>query len=200
VCFRCFGGTGWCVLPQSTHQVSQLLADWQQGDQAALDSLVPLVYAELRKIARRHLWRQGNNLSLESRVLVHELYLKLPQLKDVHWEGRAHFLCVMSHLMRQVLTDRARSRHYAKRDGVTVSLDEGIASSKKPDVNLVVLDDALKTLEKLDAQQSRLVELRFFGGLSIEETAEALGISPATVKREWATAKAWLSRELAPSR
>jgi RNA polymerase sigma factor (TIGR02999 family) len=187
-------------VPDSTHEVSHLLADWQRGDQAALDSLVPLVYAELRKIARRHLWRQDTNISLESRALVHELYLKLPQLKDVHWEGHSHFLCVMSHLMRQVLTDRARARRTAKRDAVTVCLDEGIAPGRKADVNLIVLDEALKALEKLDPQQARLVELRFFGGLSIEETAEALNISPATVKREWAVAKAWLSRELAPAR
>jgi RNA polymerase sigma factor (TIGR02999 family) len=188
------------TVPETTHQVSQLLANWQQGDQAALDSLVPLVYGELRKIARRHLRRQEHNISIESRVLVHELYLKLPHLKDMHWEGRGHFLCVMSHLMRQVLVDRARGRRAAKRDGLTVCLDEGIAPNQRSDVSLVVLDDALKALEKMDAQQSRLVELRFFGGLSIEETAEALGISPATVKREWATAKAWLSRELAPAK
>lgn len=185
-------------MAESSHQVSQLLASWQQGDQSALDTLLPLVYGELRKIARRHLLRHGTNISVESRVLVHELYLKLPQLKEVHWEGRTHFLCVMSHLMRQVLIDRARSRRTAKRDGVTVCLNDATAPSKS-DVNLLELDNALKALEKLDPQQSRLVELRFFGGLTIEETAEVLGISPATVKREWATAKAWLSRELAPS-
>jgi RNA polymerase sigma factor (TIGR02999 family) len=186
-------------VPESTHQVSQLLADWQRGDQGALESLVPLVYSELRKIARRQLQRQGQNPSLESRALVHELYLKIPNLRDVHWEGRTHFLCVMAHLMRQVLVDHARSRRTAKRDGVMVSLDEGLAPRKRPDVNLVALDDALKGLEKLDAQQSRLVELRFFAGLSIEETAEALGISSATVKRDWASAKAWLLREIARS-
>jgi RNA polymerase sigma factor (TIGR02999 family) len=187
-------------VPQSTHQVSLLLADWQRGDRAALDALVPLVYGELRKIARRHLRRQDGNVSLESRALVHELYLKLPQLKNVHWEGRTHFLCVMSHLMRQVLTDSARSRNAAKRDAVTVWLDEGITPGKKANINLVLLDDALRALETLDPQQSQLVELRFFGGLSIEETAEAMGVSPATVKREWTVAKAWLSRELAPAK
>ena len=186
------------MMPHSTHHVSQLLTSWQQGDESALDALVPLVYSELRKIARRHLWRQRANISMESRMLVHELYLKLPQLKEVHWKGRGHFLCVMSHLMRQVLIDRARSRRAAKRDGVTVCLDDATAHAR-PDVNLLELDHALKALEKLDAQQSRLVELRFFGGLTIEETAEVLGISAATVKREWASAKAWLSRELAPS-
>jgi RNA polymerase sigma factor (TIGR02999 family) len=186
-------------VPESTHQVSHLLANWQQGDQAALESLVPLVYSELRKIAHRQLRRQGPNPSLESRSLVHELYLKIPNLKNVHWEGRTHFLCVMSHLMRQVLVDHARSRRAAKRDGVMVSLDEGLAPRKRLDINLVALDDALKGLEKLDTQQSQLVELRFFGGLSIEETAEALGISSATVKRDWASAKAWLLREIARS-
>jgi RNA polymerase sigma factor (TIGR02999 family) len=186
-------------VPESTHQVSQLLADWQQGDQAALESLVPLVYAELRKIAHRHLRRQGSNPSLESRSLVHELYLKIPTLKNVHWEGQSHFLCVMSHLMRQVLVDHARRRHTAKRDGVMLSLDEAIVPGKQQDVNLLALDNALKGLEKLDEQQSRLVELRFFGGLSIEETAKALGISSATVKRDWVSAKAWLLRKLARS-
>jgi RNA polymerase sigma factor (TIGR02999 family) len=186
-------------VPESTHQVSRLLADWQQGDEAALESLVPLVYGELRKIAHHHLRRQGENPSLESRALVHELYLKIPNLKDLHWQGRTHFLCVMSHLMRQVLVDHARGRRAAKRDGVRISLNEELAPRKQRDVNLVALDDALKDLEKLDAQQSRLVELRFFGGLSIEETAEALGISSATVKRDWASAKAWLLREIARS-
>ena len=185
-------------MADSTHQVSHLLADWQHGDRTALDSLLPLVYGELRRIARRHLRRQDSSISLESRALVHELYLKLPQLKDLHWDGRAHFLCVMSHLMRQVLTDHARGRGAAKRDAVTVCLEEGIAASKRTNVNLVLLDDALKALETLDPQQSQLVELRFFGGLSIEETAEAMDISPSTVKREWAVARAWLSRELAP--
>jgi RNA polymerase sigma factor (TIGR02999 family) len=184
-------------VPESTHEVSQLLANWQEGDPAALESLMPLVYAELRKIAHRHLLRQGHNPSLESRALVNELYLKIPHLQRVHWEGRTHFLCVMSHLMRQVLVDYARHRRAAKRDGILLSLDEGIAPQKRQDLDVAALDDALKGLEKLDAQQSRLVELRFFGGLSIEETAEALGISPATVKRDWATAKAWLLRELA---
>jgi RNA polymerase sigma factor (TIGR02999 family) len=184
---------------ESTHRVTRLLANWQQGDAAALDALVPLVYAELRKIAHRHLLRQGENPSLESRSLVHELYLKIPNLKNVRWEGRSHFLCVMSHLMRQVLVDHARSRRAAKRDGVMISLDEDLAPGKRHDLNLVALDDALKGLEKLDVQQSRLVELRFFGGLSIEETAEALGISSATVKRDWTSAKAWLLREIARS-
>jgi len=193
-------GTEWFIVAESTHEVSQLLAHWQQGDVAALDSLIPLVYGELRKIARRHLRGQDNHPSLESRALVHELYLKMPHLKNVHWEGRGHFFCVMSHLMRQVLVDHARGWRAAKRDAVVMSLDEGIASRKPTDMNLLALDDALKLLEKLDARQSRLVELRFFGGLSIEEAGEALGISPATVKREWVTAKAWLLRELSSAK
>jgi RNA polymerase sigma factor (TIGR02999 family) len=186
-------------VPESTHQVSQLLVNWQQGDPAALDSLMPLVYDELRRIARRHLHHQSHHISVESRVLVHELYLKIPSLKNLHWEGRTHFLCVMSHLMRQVLVDHARSRRAAKRNGVMVSLDETLTPKKSPEVNLIALDDALKGLEKVDAELSRLVELRFFGGLSIEETAEALGISPATVKRDTNAAKAWLLREIARS-
>ena len=183
-------------VPESTHHVSQLLDDWQQGDAKALDSLMPLVYNELSKIAHHHLQRQGPNPSLESRALVHELYFKIPHLRNVHWQGRSHFLCVMSHLMRQVLVDRARARQAAKRDAVKVTLDEGIAAQRPHAIDVVALDDALEGLGKLDPQQSRLVELRFFGGLSIEETAEALGISPATVKRDWTTAKAWLLREI----
>ena len=186
-------------MQESTHQVSQLLLNWQQGDPAALESLVPLVYDELRRIAHRQLRRKNHNPSLESRALVHELYLKIPSLRNLHWEGRTHFLCVMSHLMRQVLVDHDRSRRAAKRDGIRISLDEGLAPMKQSDMNLVALDDALKGLEKLDEQQSRIVELRYFGGLSIEETAVALGISSATVKRDWTSAKAWLLREIARS-
>lgn len=183
-------------MSESSHAITELLARWQEGDQQALDALTPLVYAELRKIAHHHLQRQGRNPSLESRELVHELYLKIPHLEQLHWEDRKHFLCVMSHLMRQVLVDHARGRRTAKRNGITLSLDEGITAQKRPDLDVVALDEALNALEALDGQQSRLVEMRFFGGLSIEETAQALGVSPATVKRDWATAKAWLLREV----
>jgi RNA polymerase sigma factor (TIGR02999 family) len=181
---------------EAAHQVSELLAHWQQGDETAVDALMPLVYEELRLIAHRHLQHQGQNPSLESRALVNELYLKIPNLKNLHWNGRTHFLCVMSHLMRQVLVDHARGRKAGKRDGVLLTLDEGIERPSRPGMDIAALDDVLQQLEKLDSRQSQIVEMRFFGGMSIEETAEALDISPATVKREWVTAKAWLFRQL----
>jgi RNA polymerase sigma factor (TIGR02999 family) len=181
---------------EAAHEVSQLLANWQQGDENAVAALMPLVYDELRLIAHRHLQHQGAHPSLESRLLVHELYLKIPRLENVRWNGRTHFLCVMSHLMRQVLVDHARGRKAGKRDGVLLTLNEEIGRPSKPQLDVVALDDALKALAELDSRQSQIVEMRFFGGFSIEETGEALGISPATVKREWITAKAWLLREL----
>jgi RNA polymerase sigma factor (TIGR02999 family) len=184
-------------LTESTHQVSELLAHWQGGDQKAVDALMPLVYEELRLIAHRHLQHQDHTPSLESRALVNELYLKIPNLRNLRWNGRTHFLCVMSHLMRQVLVDHARGRKTGKRDGVLLSLDEGIGRpASKPAMDIAALDDALLQLERLDRRQSQIVEMRFFGGLSIEETSEALDISPATVKREWITAKAWLLNQL----
>lgn len=181
---------------ESAHQVSELLAHWQQGDEKAVAALMPLVYDELRRIAHHHLQRQGQHPSLESRALVHELYLKIPHLENLRWNGHTHFLCVMSHLMRQVLVDHARGRKAGKRDGVVLTLNEEMGRPHQPSLDIVALDDALTELERLDSRQNQLVEMRFFGGLSIEETAEAMGISPATVKREWVTAKAWLLREL----
>lgn len=183
-------------MTEAALQVSQLLANWQQGDKDAVAALMPLVYDELRLIAHRHLQGQGHHPSLESRALVHELYLKIPHLQNLRWHGRTHFLCVMSHLMRQVLVDHARGRKAGKRDAIMLTLNEEIGPLNKPNLDVAALDDALTSLGKLDGRQSQIVEMRFFGGLSIEETAEALGISPATVKREWITAKAFLLREI----
>ncbi len=181
----------------SSKPVSELLVKWQAGDQEALRALMPLVYNELRRLARHCLQKEPSDHTLQSTALVHEAYLRLTKQGAVHFENRAHFFAVSARLMRQILVDYARSRRAAKRGGgCKLTLDEAVALPKGRDVDLVALDDALNDLFRLDAQQSRIVELRFFGGLSIEETSQVLGISPATVKRDWATARAWLHREM----
>lgn len=179
-------------------EVTRLLMNWSNGDQQALEELTPLVYAELRRLATRFLRRERSDHTLQSTALVHEAFLRLIDQRSVQWQNRAHFFGVAAQLIRRILVDYARSRQTAKRgaDAVKLSLDEAFVVAEKRDLDLVALDDALNNLAKLDPQQSRIVELRFFTGLSIEETAEVLGISPATVKREWTTAKALLYREL----
>ena len=186
------------MCPESAERVSELLLHWGHGDQNAREELIPLVYEELRRIARRHLWRERPDHTLQSGALVHEAYLRLLHGDPPQWQNRAHFFGVAAQLMRHILVDHARTRLAAKRGaGVPrLALDAQIALRQKREVDITALDDALKQLATLDQQQSRLVELRFFGGLSIEETAVVLGISPATVKREWATARAWLAREI----
>ena len=180
------------------HNVTRLLVEWSHGSQAALKALVPLVYEELRRLARHYLKQERQDHTLSSTALVHEAYLRLVNQKDVTWQGRAHFFGVAAQMMRRILVDHARRRNYAKRGGgaVTLALDEALASPERRGLDLVALDDALDTLAKLDERQSRMVELRFFGGLSIEETSEVLGVSAPTVKREWASARAWLYREI----
>lgn len=181
----------------SSGPVSELLAKWQDGDPEALAALVPLVYADLRKLARRYLRNERPGHTLQSTALVHEAYLRLAKQEKVHFENRAHFFAVSAKLMRQILIDYARGQHAAKRDaGIKLVLDEAIAPRAFRAINLVVLDDALKELSRLDEQQGRIVELRFFGGLSIEETSQVLGVSPATVKRDWTTARLWLQRQV----
>jgi len=178
--------------------VSQLLDKWHTGDPEALRALVPLVYADLRKLAHYHLRQQHPDHTLQSTALVHEAYLRLAKQEKMHFANRAHFFAVSARLMRQILVDYARSQHTAKRDvGLKLALDEAIASGPLRDVSLVVLDDALQELSRLDPRQGQIVELRFFGGLSIEETSKVLGISPATVKREWTTARLWLRKQIA---
>jgi RNA polymerase sigma factor (TIGR02999 family) len=179
-------------------RVSKLLLNWGQGDQAAREVLIPLVYDELRRLARRHLRRERPDHTLQSAALVHEAYLRLIRQDQPHWQNRAHFFGVAAQLMRHILVDHARNRAAAKRGAGAprLTLDPEVALPKAREVNLVALDDALNQLAVLDLQQSRVVELRFFGGLSIEETSVVLGVSPATVKREWATARAWLQREM----
>ena len=182
----------------SSQPVSELLVQWKQGDQEALEALLPLVYDELRGLAHHHLQAEHPGHTLQSAALVHEAYLRLVDQEPLRLDNRAHFFAVASHLMRQILVDYARKRCAAKRGAncLTLTLDEAIALPRKRELNLVALDDALNGLAQLDPQQSRIVELRFFGGLSIEETSLALGISPATVKRHWATARVWLHHEM----
>jgi RNA polymerase sigma factor (TIGR02999 family) len=181
--------------------VTKLLIQWSKGDAAALDALVPLVYDELRRLAQLYLSHEKPGHTLSSTALVHEAYLRLVQQKDVTWQNRAHFFGVAARMMRRILVDHARRHGYAKRGGgaLTLSLDETIAAAPEREISLVALDEALDSLAKLDERQSRMVELRFFGGLSIEETSEVLGVSAPTVKREWASARAWLYREISGS-
>lgn len=171
---------------------------WGQGDQAAREALIPLVYDELRRLARRHLRRERPDHTLQSAALVNEAYLRLISQEQPNWQNRAHFFGVAAQIMRHILVDHARNRAAAKRGAGAprLSLDAEVALPQGREMDLVVLDDALNHLADLDPKQSRLVELRFFGGLSIEETSVVLGVSPATVKREWATARAWLQREM----
>lgn len=178
--------------------VTALLRKWSAGDQQAVAELTPVVYAELRRIAHRLLQRENAENSLRSADLVHEAYLKLVDQREAHFHDRAHFFAIAAQLMRRILVDHARARHREKRGGhaVTLSLNENIDAAAGRDFELIALDDALDALAKLDAQQSRIVELRFFAGLSIAETADLLGVSKTTVNRDWVTARAWLIREL----
>jgi RNA polymerase sigma factor (TIGR02999 family) len=178
--------------------VTQLLEHWSHGDRHALERLMPLVYGELHRLAQRYLRRERSDHTLQSTALVHEAYLRMVDQKNVRWQNRAHFFGVAAQSIRHILVDHARSHLAAKRGAgaAKLSLDEAIGVPEKREVDLLALDRALEGLAALDPQQGRIVELRFFGGLSIEETAEVLHISPATVKRDWVMAKAWLYQEL----
>ena len=182
------------MLPASSTQVTQLLARWSDGDTGAREALIPLVYDELRRVARSALSRQRSGHTLGSTALVHEAYIRLVGRSSVRFENRAHFFAVASHLMRRILVDHARKHNAVKRGGenLTLVLDDEVALPEKREVDLSALDDALTLLATLDARQANIVEMRFFGGLSIDETSHVLGISSATVKREWATARTWL--------
>ncbi len=179
-------------------EVTQLLADWSNGNQAALDKLMPLVYEELHRLAHRYMNRERPGNSLQTSGLVHEAFMKLVDQRNVRWQNRAHFFGIAAQLMRRILVDYARSRQYAKRGGDAhqVSLDEGLIVSEERGAEVVALDEALIGLAAIDSRKSQIVELRFFGGLSIDETAEVLGVSPGTVMRDWTLAKAWLRREM----
>ena len=177
--------------------ISELLAKWRAGDEESLHRLIPLVYNELRRLAHYHLRRERPDHTLQTTALVHEAYLSLVKQEPIDLENRAHLFAVCANLMRQILIQYARRRKAAKRGaGYTFTLDDTIALPQGRGVDLIALDDALNGLAKLDPHQSRIVELRFFGGLSIEETARVLGMSPATVKRHWTTAKLWLYNEI----
>jgi RNA polymerase sigma factor (TIGR02999 family) len=179
-----------------TGNVSQLLIEWGNGNQAALDQLMPLVHEELRRLARRALRRERQDHTLQTTALVNEAYLRLVDQKQVRWQNRAHFMAIAAQLMRRILVDYARRRQYQKRGGgalqVSLADVELLANERQPD--LVALDEALRSLAEVDPRRSQVVELRFFGGLSIEETAEVLKISPTTVERDWVVARAWLHK------
>ena len=185
-------------MPPAPQNVTQLLISWGNGNKEALDKLLPLVYDELRRQAARYLRRERAGHTLQTTALIHEAYLRLVDQKNVHWQNRAHFFGLAAQLMRRILVDHARTKKRDKRGGsdIRVSLTGVQVLAKSQEVDVVALDEALDRLEQLDEQQSRIVELRFFSGLTVEETAEALSISPATVKRDWSMAKAWLHREL----
>jgi RNA polymerase sigma factor (TIGR02999 family) len=178
--------------------VTELLADWIKGDHEALNKLIPLVYDELHRLASRYLRRERHNHTLQTTALVHEAYLRLVHEKNANCKNRLQFFAVASQLMRHILVDYARSHNAAKRGGGcgSISLDEALIGSTDKSADLMALDEALNKLAAIDPEQSRVVELRIFGGLTVEETAEALGVSPRTVKREWSTAKAWLHRQI----
>jgi len=182
----------------STHEVTQLLVAWNNGDQEALARLVPLVEAELHRLARLYLSREREGHTLQPTALVNEAYLKLIDWKAVEWKNRAHFIGVAAEMMRHILIDHALRRRRQKRGGqaVLVSLTSAGREAKEPTVDIIALHDALNELAKFDPRKSKVVELRFFGGLTVEETAEVLQISHRTVEREWTMAKAWLLREL----
>lgn len=180
------------------HEVTQLLQAWSNGDEQALERLIPLVHKELHRLAGRYMAGESPGHTLQTTALVNEAYLRLVDVKDVSWQNRAHFFGVSAQLMRRILVDLARSRHSLKRGGNanTLSLEEGLIVSPERGADLVALDDALKALASIDNRRSRVVELRFFGGLSVEEAAEVLKVSPETVMHDWKLAKAWLLREL----
>ena len=185
------------VVP-STHEVTQLLKAWTTGDEQALQKLTPLVYEQLRRVAQHHMAGQRPGHILQTTALVNEVYLQLLDCGQMNWQDRAHFFAMSAQLMRRILIDFARSRGSQKRGGdvLHVSLDEAPSVCKEPDPNLLALDDALKALATVDVRKSKVVELRFFGGLSVEETAAVLKVSPETVMRDWRLAKLWLLREL----
>ena len=180
------------------NDVTQLLVAWGNGDQAARDELMPLVYAELHRLAHRHIKKERPGHTLQTSALVNEAFVRLVDQRDVHWQSRAHFFGIAAQMMRRILVDYARKRRFAKRGGdqLQVSLNEELVAANQRSADVVLLDDALTQLAEIDERKSKVVELKFFGGLSIEETAEALDVSPGTVMRDWTLAKAWLRRAM----
>jgi len=184
--------------PQSSPDVTQLLMAWSGGNQAALDDLMPLVYDELRRLAHRYMRRENPGHSLQTTALVNEAYVRLTEGKPVNWQDRTHFFAVSARVMRRILIDIANSRQFQKHGGGAqrVDLEEACLVAKGRDADIIALDDALKTLSEVDPRKAQVVELRYFGGLSVDETAEVLKVSPDTVMRDWRLAKAWLLREM----
>lgn len=183
---------------RQAHEVTNLLLAWQAGDEKALHGLTELVYQDLHRAAHRYMLRERSSHTLQTTALIHEVYLRLVGARRISWQNRAHFLAICARLMRRVLVDFARSRAYQKRGAAAphLALNEALVVSSRPDPNLVALDDALSHLAEVDPRKSQVVELRFFGGLNVEETAAALDVSPETVMRDWKLAKAWLRREM----
>jgi RNA polymerase sigma factor (TIGR02999 family) len=182
----------------SADNLTGLLTEWRRGDKAALETLTPLVYDELRRMAHHYMQSEREGHTLQTTALVNEAYLRLADQQKIEWQNRAHFFAVTAHVMRHILIDHARRRHYAKRGGEAqqVPMEEASVMSQPRAAELVALDEALDELAKLDPRKSRVVELRYFGGLSLEETAEVLEVSPITVRRDWRAAKAWLYRRM----
>jgi RNA polymerase sigma factor (TIGR02999 family) len=182
----------------SPEEVTRLLLDWGNGNAGALEKLTPLVHEELRRLAHQHMNRERRDHTLQTSALINEAYLRLTQQRNMQWQNRAQFFSIASRLMRRVLIDYARARHYQKRGGgaIQVSLSEAAYVSQDRAQELLALDEALNSLAAFDERKSRVVEMRFFGGMSVEETAVALDVSPNTVKRDWGTAKAWLYRQI----
>ena len=186
----------------SPKQVTELLNEWREGDEAALDRLMPLVYEELRRMAARYMRGEREGHTLQASALVNEAYLRLADHRNMQWQGRAHFFGVAAQAMRRVLVDHARTRDSGKRGGgqQKVVLEEAALTAVEPEADLVALDEALRELARLSERKARVVELRYFGGLSVEEAAEVLGVAPVTVMRDWRVAKMWLLRELSNQR
>jgi RNA polymerase sigma factor (TIGR02999 family) len=178
----------------SPNEITQLLVAWGNDDQAALDQLMPLIYSELHRLAHRHIKKERPGHTLQTSALLNEAFVRLVDQRDVTWRSRGHFFAIAAQMMRRILVDYARSRRYAKRGGDAhqVSFDENLMVSRQLSVDVIKLHDALNELVVIDERKAKIVELKFFGGLSIEETAEVLGVSPGTVMRDWTLAKAWL--------
>jgi RNA polymerase sigma factor (TIGR02999 family) len=185
-------------MQEPPENITELLASYGRGNKESLDQLMPIVYDELRRQAARYLRREQAGHTLQTTALIHEAYVRLVDQRNMQWQNRAHFFGIAAQMMRRILVDHARSKKRVKRGGseLRVSLDDANVAAKGQDLDVVALDEALDRLAQIDEQQSRVVELRFFSGLSVEETAEVMGISKSTVKRDWSMAKAWLHREL----
>jgi RNA polymerase sigma factor (TIGR02999 family) len=185
-------------MTSTPEEITRMLIAWNQGNERARDELIPLIYDELRRLARAHLRRERINHTLQPTALVHEAFLRMVDQSQVNWQNRAHFFGSAARLMRQILINHAEARRAAKRGGEAerISLNDVDRFTVEEEIDLIALNEALKNLERIDPRQERIVEMRYFGGLAIEEIAEVIGVSPATVKREWSVARAWLRREL----